>query len=291
MSPVRAATVLALSLLPACASSRPPASRPATRPAPPARMVPPRAEPAFQVGDTAEFELRLQSPDGPDRVLSLEFMFLAETGEQGVGTWQFNGVERRYQYPTGLVSVEVVQTGTPASRHQQTLAVPLPPLAQGLAGACAIGHRLKSSVLMVDGREREAVISAVFAVVALFKGLLAVKPLESVLREVADVPLRLLPSLVFGVHATITTQFEQATPMPSPYAAPWDGPCWSLPYDISLNGTLAIQGRLLVLEARPPLTVVAGLIGVEAWQPGNPERRLTAHLVRLFAPPPVQRAR
>ena len=161
VAPLAVALVLA-----ACGTTSPPAWRPTSQPAL-RRLVLPRDEPDFQVGDQARFELCLEVPGWEDRKFELEFLYLAATSARTLVTHTKDGAERHYDYPSGLVSLEFLDPLHPENRHRQTLVVPLPPLREGLTPACALGPRLGPlRAVPFDAPEMEPLRAAVVSFVS-----------------------------------------------------------------------------------------------------------------------------
>lgn len=104
-----------------------------------------------------------------------------------------------------------------------------------------------------------------------------INPFESVLRQVLNEPS---PVSVLK-HRGISTRWEyyRITPIEE---APYPGlpACYQLGLRVHLNDEVAARALVAVTAPRPPLQTSAGIVGIYAEKPGEPDKRL---YIRLLA--------
>ncbi len=106
-------------------------------------------------------------------------------------------------------------------------------------------------------------------------------PLRSLLREALPFPpISTLIGMIWSQRLSISLDANDITAADPQVWLRQPGPAvFSLPASLTMNGTPLLRARFLVTEPRPPLDVVAGIVGIETEGVREPGRRLRIRLV------------
>ena len=107
-------------------------------------------------------------------------------------------------------------------------------------------------------------------------------PLRSLLREALPFPsLPTLVGMIWSQRLSISLDASEVTAADPQAWLQQPGPAvFSLPATLTMNGTPLLRARFMVTEPRPPLDVVAGIVGIETEGVRDPGRRLRIRLLR-----------
>lgn len=103
--------------------------------------------------------------------------------------------------------------------------------------------------------------------------------LFGVLWEVIDKPSFFSVVSNLGVRVSVHTQFDAAEERaPFPLAGD-DLPVYELPVELRLNDVPALRTKILVTEPRSPLNLSAGILAIDAFQPSDPDARVSIRVI------------
>ncbi len=107
-------------------------------------------------------------------------------------------------------------------------------------------------------------------------------PLQSLLREALPFPpFTTLVGMIWSRRLRISIDASGvAAADPQVWLRQQGSAVFTLPATLTMNGTPLLRIRLVVTEPRPPLQLVAGIVGIETEGVDDPERRLRIRLVQ-----------
>ncbi len=281
----------------------------------------------FRVGDTALYGIRLDDPDGTHasfvRAVVRSGVLPASTAavvdDDAGGTPllvspSFSAITltRRSGEKTtnesGFVVVEItVYDESGARTGRSFIGAPERFLRAGFFGPCRRAKSLldgSGAATLEDAMEGGAdpeteralgdeFLTMIAAYLSFLETFRSSPDLESLRRRIADSVVE-EPSLLSVVFKGLTLQLRpsletvaaetRALPAPSDDAIRYST-------TMRLNDTLALVLDLAVVESRPPLAVVAGVIALDAAHPSHPERRFAARLLATRRGPATIEAR
>ncbi|MBA3936587.1 MAG: hypothetical protein H0X38_03920 [Planctomycetes bacterium] len=108
-------------------------------------------------------------------------------------------------------------------------------------------------------------------------------PLKSLLREALPFPpFTTLVGMIWSRRLNISIDASAvAAADPQVWLRQPEPAVFCLPATLTMNGTPLLRVRLFVTEPRPPLQLVAGIVGIETEGVDDPERRLRIRLVHV----------
>jgi len=102
------------------------------------------------------------------------------------------------------------------------------------------------------------------------------KSMDGLLWELIERPG--LMSIVFNGGVSMSLAMKAADAVPEE-AAGLPGPAFRVPLRVEINGTKAMECRLLIAPATPPLGPCNGLVAIDAVNPRDPGKRVTIRLL------------
>lgn len=103
--------------------------------------------------------------------------------------------------------------------------------------------------------------------------------LFGILRRVIDTPPILSIVVNLGVSVSLRTDFAAARTLPPVAIDGQQFPVYELPVELLLNDRPALRSKLLVTRPRSPLNLSAGILGLDAFQPSDPDARVSIRVL------------